>query len=252
MTSEGVPVLALAALWLAASAAAQPAAVEIATIRLPVSNVHLIKSARPVLVDAGRPGDCEALRAALAGHGVPAERIGLVVLTHGHSDHAGCAADLQSKGAKIALGRGDLPMATSGHHGELQPTTAFAHVLKRAAMSPEMPRFVPDFALDAPLDLAPWGIAGRVLPMPGHTPGSLVVVLDAGQAFVGDMMLGGWFGGAFFATRPGRHYFHADEPANNRNIAALLRVTQPRITAFWLGHGGPVQRDDVAAAFDLR
>jgi glyoxylase-like metal-dependent hydrolase (beta-lactamase superfamily II) len=43
-----------------------------------------------------------------------------------------------------------------------------------------------DLVVREPLDLAPWGVAGRVVPMPGHTPGSLVVVLDDGRAFVGD------------------------------------------------------------------
>ncbi len=48
-----------------------------------------------------------------------------------------------------------------------------------------------DLALDAPLDLRPYGVAGRVEPLPGHTPGSVVVLLDSGDAVVGDLVRGG-------------------------------------------------------------
>ena len=34
------------------------------------------------------------------------------------------------------------------------------------------------------LDLAPWGVAGKIVAMPGHTPGSIVVLLADHTAFV--------------------------------------------------------------------
>ena len=82
--------------------------------------------------------------------------------------------------------------------------------------------------------------------MPGHTPGSLVVVLDDGRAFVGDRMLGGALGGAVWPDRPGEHYFHADRAANLLNIRTLLALP---VWTYFLGHGGPVLRADVEAAF---
>ena len=44
---------------------------------------------------------------------------------------------------------------------------------------------------DQGLDLAPWGIQGQVLYTPGHSPGSLSVVLASGEAFVGDLAMHG-------------------------------------------------------------
>jgi glyoxylase-like metal-dependent hydrolase (beta-lactamase superfamily II) len=82
--------------------------------------------------------------------------------------------------------------------------------------------------------------------MPGHTPGSLVVLLDDGRAFVGDMMAGGYMGGAISPHRAGEHYFHADRARNLENIKVVLK--RP-IKMFHLGHGGPVTRESVETAF---
>lgn len=99
-----------------------------------------------------------------------------------------------------------------------------------------------------PVNLAPWGIDGEVIAMPGHTAGSLVVRLSNQAAFVGDMILGGSLGGALSPHSPGEHYFHADQPQNRRNIAELVKQG---VETFYLGHGGPVTRADVIKAFDL-
>ena len=69
------------------------------------------------------------------------------------------------------------------------------------------------------------------------------------SAFVGDMMLGGSFGGQLAPSSPGEHYYQADRAQNRRNIQTLLGMG---IEKFYLGHGGPVARADVIAAFSDR
>jgi glyoxylase-like metal-dependent hydrolase (beta-lactamase superfamily II) len=96
------------------------------------------------------------------------------------------------------------------------------------------------------VDLRPWGVDGQVIPMPGHTPGSVVVLLANHAAFVGDQMLGGSLGGALFPSRPGEHYYQADPARNRGNVTTLLGLG---VDTFYLGHGGPVAAADVAAAF---
>ena len=223
-----------------------PGGAQIVRIPLRISNVHVIKTRTPVLIDSGTLGDMDDLARGLEDYGVRMGSIGLVVLTHGHGDHAGLASDLRrTTGAKIMLGAGDLGLAAVGHNDELHPTSLFASMLKPFIVD-EYPELVPDVTVRDKVDLSPWGISGHAIAMPGHTAGSIVVVMSDHSAFVGDMMLGGSFGGAIFPSSPGEHYYQADREQNRRNIHTLLGMG---IEKFYLGHGGPVSRADVIAAF---
>jgi glyoxylase-like metal-dependent hydrolase (beta-lactamase superfamily II) len=215
--------------------------VEIIRIELAYSNAYVIRSARPILIDSGSPGELTDIRDALADHGLRLEDLALVVLTHGHGDHSGGAAAIRSATkALVALGKGDLGMAAAGKNTPLPPTNLTARLI-RPFVDFGYPPFVPDIAVDE-LDLAPYGIRGKVVSMPGHTPGSLVVLLENRSAFVGDEILGGWFGGTFRRHSPGEHYYQDDVDRNHKNIRTLL---ERGVETFYLGHGGPVVAADV-------
>ncbi len=90
--------------------------------------------------------------------------------------------------------------------------------------------------------MAPLNLAGRVVSLPGHTSGSVAVLLDDGRAFVGDMLAGGYLGGALHPTQPSEHYFHGSSARNNLSLAVLLKLGA---RSFFIGHGGPLAREGV-------
>ncbi len=45
----------------------------------------------------------------------------------------------------------------------------------------------PEIIIEREVVLEEFGILGKILPTPGHTPGSLSVILESGEAFVGDL-----------------------------------------------------------------
>ncbi len=230
--------------------AEHPSESEVVQIRLSMSNVYLIRrGTRLFLVDSGSGSDLLRLGEALAREGVQLADLAVVILTHGHADHAGLAAQIRrSSGALLIAGRGDRSMLEAGANAPVTPTSFTARLILLLPIDANYEPFRPDIEVDGELDLHAYGLPGRAIQMPGHTPGSLIIVLDDGRAFVGDMILGGWLGGALLPNRPNEHYFHMDVGRNRANIAVLAK--QP-IHRYFLGHGGPVSQEAVREAFAM-
>ena len=219
-----------------------PDKTEILQLKLAWSNVFLIKGKQLTLIDAGSGGDWNNLNLALKDLNLSAKDIKIVILTHGHADHAGLAKRLQEEGAEVYIGRGDVAMLARGTNDELKPTNFMARILKPMVNKP-FELLTQMTEINGPTDLNfKIGSPIRVLPMPGHTPGSIVIILDNDQALVGDMMLGGSLGGAIFTDSAGEHYYQDDLKKNHDNTKTLLKLG---IKKFYLGHGGPVLRSSV-------
>jgi hydroxyacylglutathione hydrolase len=217
--------------------------IAVGTIKLYWSNVHVVIGEHPMLVDAGTHGDLNDLDNGLVELGIDWRDIKCAVVTHGHSDHAGLARALQGRGIRIVAGRRDLDRMQKGDRGTLHPTSWKGVLLKPFIPTDFMP-FTPDYIVDDRLDLrAPCGVDAVAIAMPGHTPGSLVVLAAGGRvALVGDL-----FRGSLTSARePMEHFYQDDLPAVHADIRELL---DRGVVWFLLGHGGPVYRDDVARAF---
>ncbi|HVY63151.1 MAG TPA: MBL fold metallo-hydrolase [Planctomycetota bacterium] len=217
-------------------------------IHLPIDNVFLVMGSRPILIDTGTPHETEKIEDAIHGAGLRLRDLALIVVTHGHGDHAGGAKRLRDvSGAPVLAGEPDLPVFESGHNREMKPIGLTAHLI-RASVDFAFEPFAPDLLVrgDAPFDLRPYGVEGRAIPTPGHTPGSISVLLASGDCFVGDLFSGGYLGGAIAPETPTTHYFHDDQAASEAHVAELVKLGAKR---FFLGHGGPVEAQDALAAF---
>ncbi|MCB9596980.1 MAG: MBL fold metallo-hydrolase [Sandaracinaceae bacterium] len=216
--------------------------------QLSISNVYAIESPDgAVLVDTGDPGqDGEVLRALVAAE-VPRDRVRLIVVTHAHADHTGGAPALaRALDAPIALQRGDVATAARGHNPPLHATSATASLLE-LVLTQDFEAYTPTLAYDDCLDLRPYGVAGVVRSAPGHTPGSSVVILDGGDAIVGDLVAGGYLGGIIAPDVPTEHYFQ-DHP---RQVRAVLEwLLEEGVTRFFLGHGGPTNATRLRTALE--
>lgn len=215
-------------------------------LRLRLSNAYLVRGERAILVDSGSPGEEAVILAALARAGVAPRDLALILHTHGHSDHLGSTAALAAAtGAPVALHPGDVDMATRGRNRTLHPTSLEARVVRPFVDGPFDP-VTPSLVLEAETDLRPFGIAGRAIATPGHTAGSVSILLDNGDAIIGDLLMGGWMGGHLRATYPNRHYFVEDAA---QLVPSLRRVLAMQPARLWVGHGGPLDPAQVVARF---
>jgi len=184
-----------------------------------ISNCYLLLGDKPILVDTGAPGDLKRILSALKANEIRPKDLALILLTHGHSSHAGCAAELRRRtGAQIALHVGDAELVRNGENGILVPTSTFSRFVRPFVDEP-FEAFEPDMLFRDGFSLEPHGVKGSVLATPGHTLGSSSVVLGAGEAIIGDVLRGSML----LPNKARTHFFCNDQEMNNHSIVRLAR-----------------------------
>ncbi len=214
-------------------------------IKLRLSNAYLVQGERAILVDSGSPGEEGRITAALARAGLAPGDLSLILHTHVHSDHVGSTQALrQLADLPVAYHRADQPLADQGHNGRLSGIGLRGRMMAWVFSNTRFAAPGPSFFIEDGQRLDDYGVAGRILHTPGHTAGSVSLLLDGGQAIVGDVLMGGELGGNLLAGRPNPHYFAEDVGQVRRSLAMILE--QPAHTLY-VGHGGPLTVDAVAA-----
>lgn len=209
----------------------------IVRLNVGAANVYVIEeNDRRLMIDAGNPGDEHKYEAQMRAAGIDPESIDYAIITHGHIDHAGTAAAFQSQhGIKIIGGAGDKPMIAAGGNADVCPTSMTARLIMMALEGARYPIFELDHALEMngeTVDLTEFGITGKVLPHPGHTPGSVVVLIGR-HAFVGDLIRGGIVAN----QTPTTHFFMCNLEENRQRIREILAFDG--IEQWHPGHFGP-------------
>ncbi len=213
------------------------------TLRLRYSNAYLVVGDRPILVDTGSRGDAPRIAAGCAAVGVSVRDLALILHTHVHSDHFGNTAELATEaGCPVAYHPGDRPLASRGNNGPLKGVGLRGRLLARLLSHLPFHGRAADIDAEEGVRLDAFGIAGSVLHTPGHTPGSISVVLDSGHAIVGDVLMGGYAGGAIRPTKPNFHYFADHLLTAMASVDRILAATSGQL---FVGHGGPITHQAV-------
>ncbi|NLR61775.1 MBL fold metallo-hydrolase [Chitinophaga polysaccharea] len=201
-----------------------------------------------ILVDSGVPGSEDKILSQLKSHGIDKKDIGLIIITHGHIDHFGSAAALKQKLSVPVLTHelDAVALRTGKSMAEtLKPNKRYWNILKRKLIRDKAIPCEPDIILegDCSYDLHEWGVNGKVIHTPGHTPGSLSIILADGNAIIMDLASSGiLLGGMMLYARMKHPPFHDDFPTLKRSIEKVL---VEKADKFYLGHGGPVSRDNL-------
>lgn len=212
----------------------------------PGCNVYLIKGPLGcIMVDSsyGFAGKKLLQRAEMAMGG---KQLKALVLTHTHFDHAGNAA-LVKKHFKLPIvvheaealylkrGISPLPRGTQFYNKAImnmvrRVNTPFQHF--KAIRG--------DVLINDRYDFSGYGLNAYAIPTPGHTRGSLSVVVDNTIALVGDTLVGYVLG----------HNYPAFADLPDQFAASWARLLGTGCTTFLPTHGGAVSREVLQVLLD--
>jgi glyoxylase-like metal-dependent hydrolase (beta-lactamase superfamily II) len=212
-------------------------------LRLPLgsANAYLVPARDGyVLIDTGDPGLTFLLFRALKRHQISPCEIRLIIITHIHYDHIGGLWAVQAasganvmahelEAADLAAGRVVIPPGTYAI------TRLLGGAGRRLSRFFRFPGYRAEHAIGGEeQSLQEFGLEGRLLHTPGHSSGSMSVVLDNGAAFVGDLCPNTWYNRFFLQT----HFPpYADDVAAVFRSWARLLDTPARM--LYPGHGPP-------------
>ena len=210
-------------------------------IRLKASNCYLLHHEGVVIVDAGLRREGASILRAMKRLGISPSDVMLILLTHGHLDHAGGAAELAAAtGAPVALHAADAAYLSEGGSVPAPVIGRWARGISRLLSTNIMQRMTsigelyPDILLgDEDFPLHPYGVPGTVVHTPGHTAGSVCALLDDGRALVGDCAMRGF---QSLHLKPGPPFFVQDLP---ELVESWRRLYERGATTLYPGHGSP-------------
>lgn len=161
-----------------------------------VSSFLIYRPGEAILVDCGSSGSEEKILETIRRAGLTAPMVKLLILTHAHFDHAGSAGKLKElTGCKIMLHRSEATRLEKGFSPIPNGTRWKAKLLVGlgrifARQIGKFPCAKADLLVKESSDLQEFGFSGTVIHTPGHTHGSMVVLLENGELFAGDTMFG--------------------------------------------------------------
>lgn len=183
---------------------------KVITVPLAYTNTYLIEGQDGwVMVDAGRQSMTPFFLRRLSRLGIHPRDIRLLIITHAHFDHVGSLAAIKKQcGCEVLAHRSEAAIIESAQVVIPPGTNTLGKVVSwmgnHSKILLSFPAAMVELPIESDFNLTRYGVYGEVLPTPGHTPGSLSVLLRDGQAIVGDLAMN--FGGRtnfpIFAEQP--------------------------------------------------
>lgn len=192
---------------------------DITRLTLGITNCYLVKGRDGyILVDAGSLYKGRKFLKKLKRLNISPQDISLIIITHGHYDHVGSLASIKRvTGAKLAMTPFENNIVAQGKVVIPKGTNLIGQVVstlgKIFSFLLSFEQVAADYLITEEFSLDDFGIAGRAVLTPGHTEGSLSVILDDGRAMVGDLAMNKPIGNIFplFADFPNQIYSSWDK-----------------------------------------
>ncbi len=203
---------------------------EIHRIKCGNGNCYIIENGKQgILIDTGKREFANQVIEACKSYNVR-----LLILTHGHFDHAENAAQISEKlGIPIGMNENDLNLIESNNNQKLYAETFLGKIVLSASLkdfsSRAIREFKPDILLNGGDSLKEYGIDANIIALSGHTKGSIGVDVEERYLIVGDALMN-----MFYPTISMLYNNKKDMLESAGKIGGLGKRT------IYFGHGKPV------------
>lgn len=165
-------------------------------------------------------------------------KLDCLILTHSHFDHADNAALIKEKYlAKVIIHKSEASNLKNGDFVMLKGTMLLSKFIVKILNSNISPVVrcrpcIPDILVEDFYDLRDYGLNAKIIHTPGHTKGSVSIIIDDEIAIVGDAMFG--------VFRNSIMPPFADD--KNLMIKSWARLLQTNCNLFLPSHGASIKR----------
>lgn len=226
---------------------------EVIQYTLGMSNGFFVRDRGLIAVDCGSELGREPFLRVCEEHGIAPRDIGLLVVSHGHADHYVNMDEMRAvTGAPLMCHKNAERNLRETIYPDVRARNRvgrgiLAQVRSEEEPVPILPPMAPDLLVQGTVDLEPWGISGRLVETPGHSPSCMSVILESDQAIVGDLIVADPVDGSVCLA-----YFCSidDIEAANEQVFASVEYLLAHAETFYSGHGGPFTHDEVTRALD--
>jgi len=211
------------------------------------SNAFIINNGTVcIMVDSSRSNQWPKLQKRL--RILQIEHIDLLILTHSHFDHAENARKLKEEfQAEILIHKSEADYLRNGDSPLPQGTIAFTRIILKLFASLLQPRLkyqgvAGDIEVASRFDLNPWGCNAYIIHTPGHTQGSISLIVDDEIALVGDAMVG--------ERKTSIFQPFADDI--EEAVRSWKRLLDTDCLTYLPAHGGAIKRELVLKEYERR
>ncbi len=165
--------------------------VNVHTIKFGFAKAYLLEVEKGlVLIDAGLPNSENKLWKYMEKQKLKPKNIKLIIITHGHQDHVGSLKAIKNKTkAPILIHEHDGFLLNAGISPKVFPTSWILKKFYNPEREIRVTPIKPDIIITDEYSLEEYGVNGKVIHTPGHTKGSISVIMDSKYAFVGDITM---------------------------------------------------------------
>ncbi len=220
-------------------------------VRVPLGRANayfVISEGQALLIDTGIRRNEQKIVQASGNLGLSPSNIRLIIITHTHYDHCGSLKALKDMtGAGIVVHHSEATCLKEGYGGFPKGTTRLTKVISLIGrtIGKHLGGYAPvspDITISERFGLEEYGMDGYILPTPGHTLGSISVIIANRHAIVGDTL--------FNIFRKSVFPPFADD--QEELLRSWRKLYDTGCTYFYPGHGNPFGREKLRRSLEKR